>query len=319
MNYLLNTTSDYHAHHLNSLGWELTVCNALYTENSPCRNVLQTKNSFGVQLYRYLEKLIPIKKIHNILEIGGGLGYLMRDFLSLNRRLKATMLDISPYLLTKQKEILHEFNVTFCENDILKMEINALVPFDLVIMNENLGDLPALVAYSGERLALEKNLSYYLEKASYFSEKYNLTFAREENINIGAMILLEKICLGGIKYIYLSEHSCESRVPKGLKPYINIESSGAPEKISLKGHDEYTIKFSYLQKIAEMFHYKVRRGPIADFLPLKINSKVLTARRVATPVTSEQEIIRQFVYDLYKYGGLHVMSPLSDPLHTSHL
>jgi hypothetical protein len=50
-----------------------------------------------------------------------------------------------------------------------------------------------------------------------------------------------------------------------------------------------------------MFHYKVRRGPIADFLPLKINSKVLTALRLVTPFTSEQEIIRQFVYDLYKY------------------
>ena len=107
---------------LNSLGWELTVCNALYPEDSPCRNVLQTKNSFGVQLYRYLEKLIPLKKIHNILEIGGGLGYLMRDFLSLNRRLKATMLDISPYLLEKQKENLKGFEVDFYENDILQIQ-----------------------------------------------------------------------------------------------------------------------------------------------------------------------------------------------------
>jgi SAM-dependent methyltransferase len=301
MNYLLNTTSDYHAHHLNSLGWELTVCNALYPGNSPCRSVLRTKNSFGVQLYRYLEKLIPLKKVYNILEIGGGLGYLMRDFLSLNPQLKATMLDISPYLLEKQKENLKGFEVDFYENDILNIEVETLASYDLIIMNENLGDLPTMVAYCGERLALEKNLSYYLEKASYFSLKYNLTFAREENINIGAMILLENICRGGIKYIYLSEHSCETEVPERLKPYINIESSGIPEKIPLKGHDEYTIKFSYLQKIAEMFYYKIKRGPIADFLPLKINSKVLTALRLATPFTSEQEIIRQFVYDLYKY------------------
>jgi hypothetical protein len=301
MGYSLNTTDNYHIKDLNSLGWELTVGNALYPENSPCRKVLQTNASLGVNLYRFLEKLIPFNEIHNILEIGGGLGYLMHDFLSLNHQLKATMLDISPYLLKKQKEILKDFKVDFYENDILKMEINALVPFDLVIMNENLGDLPALVAYFGERLALEKNLSYYLEKASYFSEKYNLTFAREENINIGAMEVLEKLCRAGIKYIYLSEHSCETVVPERLKHYTNIESSGIPEKIPLKGHDEYTIKFSYLQKIAEMFHYKIKRGPIADFLPLKINSKVLTALRLVTPFTSEQEIIRQFVYDLYKY------------------
>ena len=301
MNYLLNTTNDYHAHHLNSLGWELTVCNALYPEDSPCRNVLQTKNSFGVQLYRYLEKLIPLKKVYNILEIGGGLGYLMRDFLSLNPQLKATMLDISPYLLEKQKENLKGFEVDFYENDILKMEINALEPFDLVIMNENLGDLPTLVAYSGEISNIEKNPAHYLEEANYFSKKYKLPFAEEENINIGAMILLENICRAGIKYIYLSEHSCETVVPEHLKPYINFESVGIPEKISLKGHDEYTIKFSYLQKIVEMFHYKIKRGPIADFLPLDFNSKVLTALRLVTPFTSEQEIIRQFVYDLYKY------------------
>jgi SAM-dependent methyltransferase len=301
MNYLLNTTNDYHAHHLNSLGWELTVCNALYPEDSPCRNVLQTKNSFGVQLYRYLEKLIPLKKVYNILEIGGGLGYLMRDFLSLNPQLKATMLDISPYLLEKQKENLKGFEVDFYENDILKMEINALEPFDLVIMNENLGDLPTLVAYSGEISNIEKNPAHYLEEANYFSKKYKLPFAEEENINIGAMILLENICRAGIKYIYLSEHSCETVVPEHLKPYINFESVGIPEKISLKGHDEYTIKFSYLQKIVEMFHYKIKRGPIADFLSLDFNSKVFTALRLVTPFTSEQEIIRQFVYDLYKY------------------
>lgn len=301
MGYSLNTTDSYHINDLNSLGWELTVCNALYPENSPCRRVLQTKASLGVNLYLFLEKLISFNEIHNILEIGGGVGYLMRDFLTLNRRLKATMLDISPYLLERQKENLKGFEVDFRENDILKTEINALVPFDLVIMNENIGDLPALVAYFGEISNTEKNHAYYLEKANYFSKKYKISVAVEENINIGAMILLENICQAGVKYIYLSEHSCESRVPEKLKSYINIESSGIPEKIPLKGHDEYTIKFSYLQKIAEMFHYKIKHGPIADFLPLKINSKVLTALRLKTPFTSEQEIIRQFVYDLYKY------------------
>jgi hypothetical protein len=301
MGYSLNTTASYHIKDLNSLGWELTVCNALYPKTSPCRNALQTKSSLGIQLYRFLEGLIPLNKVHNILEIGGGLGYLMRDFLSLNPQLKATMLDISPYLLKKQKENLQGFNVVFLENDILQIEINALASFDLVIMNENLGDLPTLVAHTEENIGQAEELACYPEKATYFSEKYNLPFREEENINIGAMEVLEKLCHAGIKYIYLSEHSCEAFLPARLKPYINFESAGIPEKIALKGHNEYTIKFSYLQKIAEMFHYKIKRGPIADFLPLDFNSKVLTALRLATPFTSEQEIIRQFVYDLYKY------------------
>jgi hypothetical protein len=301
MGYSLNTTDSYHINDLNSLGWELTVGNALYPQTSPCRNALQTKSSLGIQLYRFLEGLIPLNKVHNILEIGGGLGYLMLDFLSLNPQLKATMLDISPYLLKKQKENLQGFDVVFLENDILQIEINALAPFDLVIMNENLGDLPTLVAHTEENIGQAEELACYPEKATYFSEKYNLPFREEENINIGAMEALEKLCHAGIKYIYLSEHSCEAFLPAHLKPYINIESSGIPEKIPLKGHDEYTIKFSYLQKIAEMFHYKIKRGPIADFLPLDFNGKVMTALRLSTPFTAQQEIIRQFVYDLYKY------------------
>jgi hypothetical protein len=128
-----------------------------------------------------------------------------------------------------------------------------------------------------------------------------MPFAEEENINIGAMVLLENICQAGVKYIYLSEHSCEATMPAHLKPYINFESAGIPEKIALKGHNEYTIKFSYLQKIAETCDYKIKRGPIADFLPLDLNDKVMTALRLATPFNAQQEIIRQFVYDLYKY------------------
>jgi hypothetical protein len=301
MGYFLNTTDNYHINDLNSLGWELTVGNALYPKTSPCRNALQTKSSLGIQLYRFLEGLIPLNKVHNILEIGGGLGYLMYDFLSLNPQLKVTMLDISPYLLKKQKEILQGFDVVFLENDILQIEINALAPFDLVIMNENLGDLPTLVAHTEENIGHVEELACYPEKATYFSEKYNLPFREEENINIGAMQVLEKLCHAGIKYIYLNEHSCEAVMPAHLKPYINFESVGIPEKIALKGHNEYTIKFSYLQKIAEMFHYKIKRGPIADFLPLDFNGKVMTALRLSTPFTAQQEIIRQFVYDLYKY------------------
>jgi hypothetical protein len=110
--------------------------------------------------------------------------------------------------------------------------------------------------------------------------------------------------LAGIKYIYLSEHSCEAVVPEPIKHYISLQSSGIPEMISLNGHKEFTVKFSYLQKIAEMLNYKTRRGAFADFLHLNFNDKVKTALRLTTPFNDEQEIIRQFVYDLYKYEYL---------------
>lgn len=307
MGYFLNTTEDYHVNNLNSLGWELTVCNALYPDSSPCRNVLQSQDSFGVQLYHFLKKLIPLHEVHNVLEIGGGLGYLMHDFLSLNPALSATMLDISPYLLARQKDILSEFNVSFCQKDILKIAANDLICFDLVILNENLGDLPTLVSYSEKNTLAEKESTLLQERVIYFKEKYALSFPDEENINIGAMEVLDKFCLAQIKYIYLSEHSCESAIPALLLPYLNFSSSNNPEKITLKGHDEYTIKFSYLQKIAQLCKYKVVRGQFADFLPLDFNDKVQTALRLETPFTAQQEIIQQFVYDLYKYEFMVMM------------
>jgi hypothetical protein len=307
MNYFLNTTEDYHINKLTSLGWELTVCNALYPKSSPCRNVLQFQDSFGVQLYHFLNKLIPLHEIHNVLEVGGGLGYLMHDFLSINPALSATMLDISPYLLEKQKQTLSEFYVCFCQKDIFKIAADDLALFDLVILNENLGDLPTLVANRDKYPTADKQSKHFQIRLEYFQNKYALSFSAAENINIGAMEVLDKFCHAQIKYIYLSDHSCEASIPDHLKPYLNLTSSNNPEKITLKGHDEYTTKFSCLQKIAQHCNYKVTRGQFADFLQPNFSDKVKTALRLETPYTSEQEIIRHFVYDLYKYEYMVIM------------
>ena len=81
INYYINSTEDYHKNELNSLGWELTVCNALDPMDSPCRRLIASQTSFGENLYRFLEEIIPVDTIRTILEIGGGMGYLMRDLL----------------------------------------------------------------------------------------------------------------------------------------------------------------------------------------------------------------------------------------------
>ncbi|MEN6376149.1 MAG: class I SAM-dependent methyltransferase [Smithella sp.] len=303
MSYTLNTTNNYHINELNSLGWEMTVCNALYPATSPCRKALQSNNSFGVLLYQFLEKLFPLNQVSNVLEIGGGLGNLMHDFLMLKPQIKATMIDISPHLLAKQKELLHRYAVDFREMDILQIDVGELSQFDLVIMNENLGDLPTLVADSAHKSLPEDGISSF-HRAGYFIDKYQLPVAQNENINIGAWEILEKLCLAGIKYIYLSEHSCEAAAPDHLKSYLRFTALGNPKKIALKGHDEYTIKFSCLQKIAQKFDYNVVRGLFADFVKPDFNDQVRAALRLQTPHTGEQEILQHFVYDLYKYEYL---------------
>jgi hypothetical protein len=303
MSYTVNTTTDYHVHDLNSLGWELTVCNALASPDSPCRKALQSGESFGISLYHFLEEIFPWNHIHKILEIGGGTGHLMGDFLSLNPHLKVTMLDISPVLLAKQEDHLHEFAVDFRKKDILEIEPGDLSAFDLVVMNENLGDLPTLVA-GPAAIKNSPEESFYLQRADHFREQYQLSWNRSENINIGAMQVLEKLGDAGIHYIYLGEHSCEAVEPEFLKSWLHFNTTGNPEKISLRGHNEYTIKFSDLQKIAEKFNYRVIRGPFADFLKLDFNDKVRIAIQLTAPHSDEQEILRQFVYDLFKYEYL---------------
>jgi len=306
MKYSINSTADYHKHDLNSLGWELTVCNSLEPLNSPCRKVLTSSYSFGKHLFKFLKEFIPLDDIRSILEIGGGMGYLMRDFLTLNPQMQVKMIDISPYLLEKQKETLRSFDVDFELADILTVPSKSLSGYDLAIMNENLGDLPTLVAGQENQNISNRNIASMTQRLEYFNNKYNLPFDLNDNehINIGAIEITEKLCLAGIKYIYLSEHSCEAVVPGEMKPYLSFESPGIPEMIPLKGHKEYTIKFSCLQKIAEVLNYSTRHGAFADFLPLNFSDKVKTALRLTTPFNDEQEVIRQFVYDLYKYEYL---------------
>ena len=147
-NYTLNSTKSYHENQLKTLGWELTVCNALYPEGTPVRKLLSRNDSFGHLLYDYLGQFFPMEKISKVLEIGGGYGYLMRDFLDRNRSLKACMLDISPFLLGKQKETLKEYALDFRQEDFLETDPIFLKGFDLAILNENLGDFPSLVNLS---------------------------------------------------------------------------------------------------------------------------------------------------------------------------
>jgi SAM-dependent methyltransferase len=301
MGYILNTTDDYHIHTLRSLGWELTVCNALYPENSPCRRGLKSNASFGEHLFNFLGRFIPLTDIKNILEVGGGLGYLMRDFLALAPHLQATMLDISPFLLQKQKETLTGFPVNFLEIDFLKMAMSELRSFDFAILNENLGDFPTLVFQQNIPVQNDPDTIRSLNRVADYEKEYSLKFTPDENINIGALEVVEKFCMAAVPYIYLSEHSCEASGNHSSFPHIHFTAAGAPERIMLKGHTEFTIKFSHLQTIARAFHYKVFRGQYIDILPIDFNDKVQAALRSSTPLSDQQEILQHFIYDLYKY------------------
>jgi SAM-dependent methyltransferase len=306
-NYTLSSTKAYHEGQLNTLGWELTVCNALYPEGTPLRKLLTRNESFGCLLYDYLSQFLPMKEVIRVLEVGGGYGYLMKDFLEKDRSLKACMLDISTVLLEKQREALKAFPVEFRKEDFLETQISDLSGFDLAIMNENLGDFPTLINL--DRDIFHRSIDHkeaVLRWAERHFESYGLELPQDEvfNLNIGAIEALEKLCVAGVPHIYLGEHSCEASVPEGLRSTIRLESTGNPEKISLTGHDEYTIKFSYLVKIAAFHGYRSIRGPFADFIPVEMSDEARFALTYGGNYSDEAEMISQFIEDLYRYEYL---------------
>lgn len=310
MSYAINCTRDYHLHKIETLGWELTVSNGLNPSDSPCRKILKKNISYGQLLYDYLARLLPMAKIRHILEIGGGYGYLMKDFLTCHNAMKkATMLDISPFLIEKQKETLKYFkSVTYRREDFLETAPETLAGFDMAIMNENLGDFPTFKDIDPEIILNPsgEKTDPSLEEICHYAEKYHLSIPHGSslNINIGALKAVEKLCFSGIPYVFLSEHSCEAIVPESYKQFIHISPSGNPERIKLKGHDEYTIKFSFLESIAQTFDYRTTRGPLADFIEFEWTDQLRVIMMAPSAANDKDEVIRQFVEDIYKYEYL---------------
>jgi SAM-dependent methyltransferase len=314
--YTLNSTKSYHIGGLKSLGWELTICNALQQEGTPLRKLLTCNESFGRLLYGCLCTFLPLWNVTHVLEVGGGYGYLMKDFLEKDSSLKACMLDISPFLLNKQRETLKGFSVEYREGDFLEVLPSDLSAFDLVIMNENLGDFPSLINIRTEVFdSKNANNDPVLKWVQGIFEKYGLERPEGKvfNLNMGAIEALEKLCCAKVPYIYIGEHSCEASVSGEMSWLFQIKSTGNPERITLAGHDEYTIKFSYLQKIASFHGYESIRGPFADFIPLTLTDEARFALMYGGHYSDEAEVMSQFVEDLYKYEYL-ILKEKEEPI-----
>lgn len=307
MGYEINDTSAYHIHELDTLGWELTVCNALDPQDSPCRRILKRNGSYGHHLYDFLDRFIPMQDLKTVIEIGGGYGYLMRDILNKNKTLQVTMLDISPYLLQKQRHTLGPFDVRFVQADIMEVQDRELKSYDLAILNEFLGDLPTLIDVPADALASSRqNPDPLLERVRNIFHRYDLGVPEDGrmNVNIGALIVLEKLCRASIPGIFIGEHSCEAVVPKSWQHFVQLQPTGKPQLIRLRGHDEYTIRFTDLEKIACAFQYRVVRGPFADFLAFDFTDKLRYKMASKSTHSAEHEIIQHFIEDLYQYEYL---------------
>jgi len=307
MGYTIHSTADYHIRDIDTLGWELTVCNALHNPHSPCRRFLVRDASYGDHLYDFLDRLVPIRELTRIMEIGGGYGTLMKDFLKREGTIQATMLDISPTLLAKQQETLTGHDVRFILSDFLACDSEWIKDQDLIIMNENLGDFPMYLNIDREVLSIApQDLEIPLRKIQRLFATYDLEPAPLSpfHFNSGAVEAVEKLCRSQVPFIFIGEHSCEATVPEQYRGLVRIEAPGIPERIALKGHDEYSIRFSDLVKVASFFRYRVIRGPFADFIPFNLTDRLHWLLSLPSDISDEGEIIRHVIEDLYKYEYL---------------
>ena len=307
MTYSINDTSDYHINGMDTLGWELTVCNALESRNSPLVNILARDATLGIHLYDFLQTRIDPGSVCRVLETGGGYGFVMRDFLVKNPGLQSVMLDISPWLLEQQKKTLSGKNVNFIEKDFFQCDPGFFRDFDMVLLNEVAGDFPAVTGLSSSLLTKDTQ-DPVINRIRELCLKYDLPVhgQGEFTFNLGAIEAVERLCTAGIKYIYLSEHSCEGSPGGSYSDIVRVSFPGVPEKIQLRGHYEYTLKFSSLKRIAEKLGYSVIRGNYTDIIPLQDSPRI---RFILTSNTQndEHEIIRHFVEDLYKYEYLFMI------------
>jgi hypothetical protein len=309
MDFTVHSSAAYHRQELRTLGWETTLCNTLADRRSPCRMTIDIKDSYGNLLFDYLGGLLPFERISHILEVGGGYGWLMNDFINRKQFQKVTMIDISPHLLDHQKHTLSGFtgSFSFREEDFLDTPPMVLGDVDFAVLNENIGDYPTITNLTRDFLLdSPANLSPDLQFVWEFFNRYRLPEPLHPvfHINIGALMALEKLCSAHVPFIFLSEHSCEAAVTGPYSDLIHVSGSDNPECIVLKGHDEFTIQFSHLEKIGHYHDYNIIRGPVADYIPFEMTSRLRSIMKAPSPWRDEDEIIRYFVEDLYKYEYL---------------
>ncbi len=307
MSYFVNRTEEYHRRDIQTLGWELTVCNTLEFEQGPARRILARNATYGAHLADYLFSLIDENACRSAIEIGGGYGFLTRDFLKRNPAMKATMIDISPLLLRRQKETLENFDVRFVESDFFEIDRSEWRRHDLAILNEIVGDFPTACNLTRQTIESAPNeKGHPLASVKKFLEAGVLEIPDQEpfNANIGAMEAVDLLCSLSIPYIFVSEHSCEADA-KGddFGPFLQFSPGKNPEEIKLAGHSEYTLCFSNLERIGRSRGYETIRGNYTDFIKVDFSPK-LRFILTSNSQKDEHEIVRQFVHDLYKYEYL---------------
>lgn len=308
----VNDPSSYYAlEESPSLAWEMTICQSLSDRGSPYLQALETPRLYGDILASFLRTRWATEP-SSVVEVGGGQGTLMASLLDALPFENVTMVDVSPFFLRRQRQALSgRKGVSFRLEHAFAFLDRLSEPVDLLISNENLGDLRTITGV--ERLQVEQALagSPADPLAAAVAEKiraYGLDFSGAPeafHFSIGAVEYLERLAPKA-RAVFLTEHGADTVVPPPYDEFVGSEADGFPRQIRLRGHDEYSIRFGDLAAVGRALGYRVERLHMMEFLGLRHDPAARSMVRVHNTRAETAELVRELFLHAAEYQVLYL-------------
>ena len=305
----LSRTEHFYRGRAPSLFWEMTVCQCLARAGSPYQRALAEPAPYGALVARYLARVTGRRRWGAVVEVGGGYGTLMEAFVDEVRPASVTMVDLSPRFLAEQRRALADrAGCRFVEADAVAFLERMGEPADLVIANENLGDLPTVVGLRRQEVlrAAEGATDPLTAAVAGVVRRYGLDLSDAPEMfafNLGAVRLLEALA-GRARVAFLVEHSCDVTLPE---PYgfLPLEPrDGHPRRVPLKDHDEYTIRFSVLEAVARRLGFRVHRFHLAEAIGLRSDEGIRFMARTGVTLSETAEVVCELCAHVAEYQGM---------------
>jgi hypothetical protein len=301
-----------------SLFWEMTVCQCLADRESPYLAALEEPRPYGEAVAEFLAARLGTRTFGAVMEVGGGTGSLMAAFLRCADVGELSMVDLSPHFSRLQQAALEgRPGVQHVVADAVAYLRASREPIDLVISNENLGDLPTYAGLPRDEVLRRARLpavsSARPDDLVGRTAKLVRAYGLEEDValapeafafNAGAVAYLEALAPRA-RAVFLTEHGADTVVPERYRDLVELApSDGFPRRIALKGHDEYTIRFGQLARVARGLGYRVERFHLMDLLGLRTDPGARSLVRVPNTQSEAAEVFRELYHHVAEYQGL---------------
>lgn len=321
----INDTTRYHQSDRASLGWEQTISECLKDINSPYMNALKKKRVYGDTISDLFKANSLLKANARVLEVGGGYGRLAARLLENFPDISMIMADVSPVFLHRQKELLSRFGarVEFVNSDIFEY-ISICDEFDLIVANEVVGDLPAIVDirksdliefFESEKVpeGIDEVGADCLSNARDFIQNLKIDIDDETNIapdiinlNTGAMEFIS-MAMEKTPALWVSEHSSDYEIPKSMSGmFRDIGLDKWPKKIVLFNHNEVSICFDHLKRGVKNSGYQYTGGSLMELLNVRTDDEIRFVLLSGSIANENHEIIGEFLNHVKEYQWLLV-------------